>query len=156
MSEILNKLLIESMKEHHLDSVLKLEEQENTIPQSAAQFLKEIHSPTYINLVGILEGEIISFVVGQIIGDELHIYSLNVDNVYRRQGIASALIRDLIIQSRSVSADKATLEVRVNNDGAIALYESFGFVNEGIRPNYYQDNGEDAVIMWLNDFGGIK
>ncbi len=108
------------------------------------------------HLVGILEGEIISFVVGQIIGDELHIYSLNVDNVYRRQGIASALIRDLIIQSRSVSADKATLEVRVNNDGAIALYESFGFVNVGIRPNYYQDNGEDAVIMWLNDFGGIK
>lgn len=156
MSDILNNLLIESMKEHHIDSVLKLEELENSIPQSAAQFLKDMHSPTFINLVGTLKGVVIAFVTGQIIGDELHIYSLNVDNVYRRKGIASALIRDLIIQSRSATADKATLEVRVNNAGAISLYESFGFVNEGIRPNYYQDNGEDAVIMWLNDFGGIK
>jgi ribosomal-protein-alanine N-acetyltransferase len=70
-----------------------------------------------------------------------------VDPDRRRNGIATALITALL---REVSErdSQVTLEVRRSNTGAVALYERFGFRSAGVRRRYYQDNGEDAVIMW--------
>ena len=75
-----------------------------------------------------------------------HVMNVAVDPAYRRHGIASGLLRDLL----SIVGDGArlTLEVRMSNDGAIALYQAFGFLGAGVRRRYYADNGEDAVIMW--------
>ena len=70
-----------------------------------------------------------------------------VDPDRRREGIATALLTALIERMGDPDA-QLTLEVRQSNDGAIALYERFGFRSAGIRRRYYQDNGEDALIMW--------
>jgi ribosomal-protein-alanine N-acetyltransferase len=68
-----------------------------------------------------------------------------VDPAYRRRGIASRLMHDLF--ERADRDRPFTLEVRVSNAGAIALYERYGFKHSGIRPRYY-NNAEDALIMW--------
>jgi [ribosomal protein S18]-alanine N-acetyltransferase len=69
-----------------------------------------------------------------------------VDPARRREGIGRALIEGLI--ARAGTEASYTLEVRVSNAAAIALYESYDFRRAGTRPRYYADNGEDAVIMW--------
>lgn len=109
-----------------------------------------------INLV-IKEGtEIAGSTSGQIIGDELHVYSLDIEEKYRRRGYAKKLFSEMLRVAKSKGAIKATLEVRDSNEGAIALYHSFGFLDEGIRAKYYHDDGTDAIIMWLHDLDGIS
>jgi ribosomal-protein-alanine N-acetyltransferase len=75
-----------------------------------------------------------------------HVMNVAVDPDRRRRGIATALIAALL--DRIGGDVQVTLEVRRSNGGAIALYERFGFRSAGVRPRYYADNGEDAVIMW--------
>jgi ribosomal-protein-alanine N-acetyltransferase len=75
-----------------------------------------------------------------------HVMNVAVDPAHRRHGIASRLLRELLA---IVGHDaRLTLEVRMSNHGAIALYEAFGFLSAGVRRRYYADNGEDALIMW--------
>jgi ribosomal-protein-alanine N-acetyltransferase len=66
----------------------------------------------------------------------------------RQSGVAGALMRRLFEEGRG--ALPFTLEVRVSNHRAIGMYERFGFRSAGVRPRYYHDNGEDALIMWLD------
>ncbi len=68
---------------------------------------------------------------------------------YRRRGIARMMLEDLLNRGRKLGADDFTLEVRAGNSGAIKLYEGLGFVSEGIRPGFYRNPPEDAVIYWL-------
>ena len=67
----------------------------------------------------------------------------------RRAGVASRMIRRLLEETGGGSDLPITLEVRVSNRDAIAMYEGLGFRSAGVRRRYYQDNGEDALIMWL-------
>ena len=69
-----------------------------------------------------------------------------VDPDLRRRGIATALLSHVL--ERVHPDAQLTLEVRRSNAGAITLYESFGFRSAGVRRRYYQDNGEDAIVMW--------
>lgn len=146
------------MHEHHVDDVVVIESLTSATPWSATTFINEINSPTHVLLVASIENDshpqtemVLGFTGGQLIGDELHIHSLAVREDYRRKGIGSRLIQNLIDASNDRDATSATLEVRVGNDAAQALYRSLGFAIEGIRPKYYIDNGEDAAIMWLRD-----
>ena len=68
---------------------------------------------------------------------------------YRRRGIAERMVRELIVRGKALGAEEFTLEVRAGNDTAIRLYERLGFVSEGIRPDFYNNPKEDAVIMWI-------
>jgi ribosomal-protein-alanine N-acetyltransferase len=79
-----------------------------------------------------------------------HIMNVAVDPDLQRQGIASALLAALLerVDAGGAGAVQLTLEVRPTNAPAIALYRRFGFRAAGVRPRYYQDNGEDALIMW--------
>jgi len=77
----------------------------------------------------------------------------NIDNVvvaerFRRHGVARELLARLIALGEEQGIEAFTLEVRVSNTAAIGLYEKFGFVSEGIRPNFYERPNEDAMIMW--------
>ncbi len=138
------------MQESHIDSVVKIENETNVNPNSGETFLKELHSPSHISLVYVNNNEIKGFCVGQVIGDELHIYSLVIQENSRRKGFAKKLIVALLGKAKTFGAQKATLEVRVSNFPAISLYESLGFESVGKRKHYYRDNGEDAEIMWLD------
>lgn len=95
------------------------------------------------------EGEIAGYVGVWLIVDEGHITNVAVSPDYRRQGIAKAVLAKMFETcERDWGIRAFTLEVRPSNDPALALYRSFGFLEMGRRKGYYEDNGEDALIMW--------
>lgn len=81
--------------------------------------------------------------------EEAHITLLAVVPDYRRQGLGSLLLSTLLERAKARGLERATLEVRKSNQAAIALYQKFGFKIAGTRKKYYQDNQEDALILWL-------
>ena len=80
--------------------------------------------------------------------DAWHVMNVAVDPDFQRRGIATRLLERLFELTRDDQRRGYTLEVRVSNRDAIALYENLGFVRQGIRRAYYTDNREDALIMW--------
>ena len=89
--------------------------------------------------------------------DETHLTTVGVRPDRRREGIAAALVVELVRAARRRGAQAMTLEVRVSNSGAQELYRRFGFGPVGIRPRYYTSPApaEDAVIMWVHDIAGV-
>lgn len=83
------------------------------------------------------------------IADEAHITLLAVHPNYRQQGFGQLLLHRLLTAARHHNLRWATLEVRVSNQAAISLYQKFGFEVVGQRKRYYQDTGEDALILWV-------
>jgi [ribosomal protein S18]-alanine N-acetyltransferase len=82
---------------------------------------------------------------------EAHVTTVAVHPEHHRRKIATHLMVALLDEARSMGADAATLEVRVANRGAQRLYSGFGFAPVGVRPGYYAETGEDALIMWVHD-----
>ncbi len=80
--------------------------------------------------------------------DEGHITNVAVHPELRGRGLADKLISEVIACSDVAGVRRYTLEVRVSNASALHVYKKFGFKEAGVRPNYYEDNGEDAIIMW--------
>lgn len=90
---------------------------------------------------------IVAFCASWVIEDELHINWLAVNPSFRRRGIAQRLLRETL---RDTGARRATLEVRRSNEAAAALYAKLGFQVTAVRPRYYKNPEEDALILWLN------
>lgn len=90
--------------------------------------------------------------------DEAHVMNLAVFPDYQRRGLGKLLLESMITWARSLRITRMTLEVRTSNVAAQHLYAQFGFVASGVRKGYYEDNGEDAIIMWcaLNKEDGGK
>lgn len=82
--------------------------------------------------------------------EEAHITILAVHPQYHRQGLGQVLLYSVLETAREQGLERATLEVRASNLGAICLYEKFGFQIAGRRRGYYKDNDEDALILWLS------
>ena len=97
------------------------------------------------------DGRIIAALVLWLIVDEAHIATIATHPDFRRQGIGERLMLHALLSAREEGALRAFLEVRAGNLGAQALYKKYGFVVDGIRPRYYQDNNEDAILMSLDD-----
>lgn len=93
------------------------------------------------------DGDTAAFAACYVIADEVHINTIAVASGYRRQGVASALITAILTEAGSA---RATLEVRRSNDAALALYAALGFQVTAVRPGYYENPDEDALILWLN------
>jgi [ribosomal protein S18]-alanine N-acetyltransferase len=83
--------------------------------------------------------------------DEAHITILAVHPSFRRQYVGERLLINNILEARSRGARRMTLEVRVSNQQAQNLYQKYGFKNSGMRRNYYQDNSEDALVLWTDN-----
>ena len=95
-----------------------------------------------------VDGQVCGYVGVWKIFDEGHITNVAVAPEYRRMHIGRAMLETLIEVTGEAGIERYTLEVRAGNEPAIKLYEGLGFKPEGIRPGYYDDNGEDALIMW--------
>ena len=94
-------------------------------------------------------GRLIGAALAARIGDSWHVMNVLVDPSVQRRGVAARLIEELLRQTAERGVDDGwTLEVRTSNAAAIALYERFGFTSHGVRPGYYTDTNEDALIMW--------
>jgi [ribosomal protein S18]-alanine N-acetyltransferase len=99
---------------------------------------------------------VVADIVVWLILDEAHIGTLAVHPNYRGRGIAQRLLARALLESVVGGATHAYLEVRASNQAAQNLYEKFGFERVGIRPKYYQDNQEDAVMMTLTPLATEK
>jgi ribosomal-protein-alanine N-acetyltransferase len=91
-----------------------------------------------------------------LVGDEAHITTLAVHPDYRRQHVGERLLIHDIYEAKRVGAHWITLEVRVSNEGAQRLYYKYGFKNLGVRRNYYQDNEEDALVLWTENILALE
>ena len=129
-----------------LPQVVAVERRAFTTPWSLAMFVLELSKPSGVCLAAVVETELAGYIVCSRYDTVWHVMNVAVDPDQRRRGIATALISALL--DRIGDDAQVTLEVRRSNAGALALYERFGFRSAGLRPRYYADNGEDAVIMW--------
>lgn len=98
-----------------------------------------------------MEGVLIGYCGCWQILEEAHITNIALSPEYRRRHIGEALLTTIIDECYRNMAKYITLEVRVGNKPAIALYEKYGFKSLGVRKGYYQDNNEDALIMWTEN-----
>ena len=129
-----------------LPQVVAIERRAFTTPWSLAMFVLELSKPSGICLAAELETELVGYLVCSRYDTVWHLMNIAVEPDWRRRGIGSALLQALL--ERVGDDAQVTLEVRRSNHGAVALYERFGFRSAGVRPRYYADNGEDAVVMW--------
>lgn len=142
------------MRRRHLRGVLRIEEQVNPRPWSLSLFLSELrYADSRAYLVARVGTEIVGYAGLMLVAGDGHITNVGVDPAHRRQGIATRLLLELSRRAMAEGAEALTLEVRVSNAGAQALYRRFGFVPAGVRKGYYPAPGsnEDALIMWATD-----
>ena len=129
-----------------LPRVLALERRAFPTPWSLAMFVLELSKPSGICLAAIQAPALVGYLICARYDEAYHLMNIAVDPDRRRRGIARTLLDALL--DRAGRDANYTLEVRVSNAGAIALYEQYGFRTVGTRRHYYSDNGEDALIMW--------
>ena len=130
-----------------LPQVIAIERRAFPTPWSLAMFVLELSKPGGICLAARRDGTLVGYLICSRYDTVWHIMNIAVDPDRRRTGIATALLLELLQRVGDQNA-RYTLEVRMSNAGAIRLYERFGFRTAGTRRRYYQDNGEDALIMW--------
>ena len=131
-----------------LPAVISIERRSFPTPWSLAMFVLELSKPSGICLAATDGDELHGYLVCSRYDQVWHLMNVAVAPERRRTGIARGLISRLVEQGGGRLP--FTLEVRVSNRPAIAMYERLGFRSAGVRPRYYQDNGEDALIMWLD------
>jgi len=118
-------------------------------PWSEESFRKEItDNQLAFYIVAEIDGRMAGYAGLWCIVDEGHITNVAVHPDFRRRGIGEALVTVLLSHTLENGIHSHTLEVRESNEAAIALYSKFGFEPGGLRKNYYDDNGENAIIMW--------
>lgn len=132
-----------------IDRVFEIETLSFKTPWTKDAFYKEVVENTLAEyLVLTLFDEVIGYGGMWLIMDEIHITNIAVAPDHRGKGYSSVLVASLIQFGKEKRFNHMTLEVRVSNHVAIALYEKFGFVGVGKRPKYYIDTNEDALVMW--------
>lgn len=138
--------LIRPLVHSDLPRVISIERRAFPTPWSLSMFVLELSRASGINLAAVDGPRLAGYLICARYAEAYHLMNIAVDPDLRRRGIARSLI-DSMIERAGVDAN-FTLEVRVSNAPAIALYESYGFRSVGTRRRYYQDTGEDAIIMW--------
>ena len=137
------------MTEEHLDGVVELEEATFSIPWPRSEFEREIKENNMaIYYVAVEDGKVLGYAGMWHVVVEGHITNVGVLEEARCKGIGSMLMEKLIEIAVEKQMYGITLEVRMGNAPAQALYHKYGFKAEGIRKNYYPDTKEDASIMW--------
>jgi [ribosomal protein S18]-alanine N-acetyltransferase len=130
-----------------LPQVIAIERRAFPTPWSLAMFVLELSKPSGICLAAISGDRLVGYAICSRYDSVWHLMNLAVDDRTRRRGIATDLLRRLFAEADGEGA-QYTLEVRLSNSPAIAMYERFGFRAAGRRRGYYHDNREDALIMW--------
>jgi ribosomal-protein-alanine N-acetyltransferase len=147
-SETSQDLAVRRLAYGDLPAVISIERRSFPAPWSLAMFVLELSKPSGICLAAAAGNELRGYLVCSRYDRVWHLMNIAVAPEQRRRGVASHLIVRLLEEAgRELPF---TLEVRTSNREAIAMYEGVGFRSAGVRPRYYRDNGEDALIMWLD------
>ena len=154
----LEGLTLGPMRRRHLRQVLAIEHAVYPRPWTSGLFSSELaQRDTRRYMVALAEepGHLRRVVVGYagilVAVGEAHVTTVAVHPQHHRRKVASHLLVHLLRDAVAMGAEAATLEVRVENRGAQRLYSAFGFAPVGVRPGYYPETGEDALIMWAYD-----
>lgn len=129
-----------------LPRVIAIERRCFPMPWSLSMFVLELSKPSGICLAAVDGTHMLGYVICARYDEAYHLMNIAVEPNHRRQGVAKGLLDALL--DRGGRDANYTLEVRLSNAPAIALYESYDFRGVGTRRRYYADNGEDAIIMW--------
>ena len=132
------------MNESHVSAVAELERQNFSDPWPDIAVRGELTNKLALWLVALEDGEVVGYVGSQTVLQEADMMNIAVADSHRRRGIAKMLVEELI---RQLDAYQLSLEVRASNAPAIALYETLGFHQVGLRRNYYRNPKEDALIL---------
>ncbi|RKD22598.1 ribosomal-protein-alanine N-acetyltransferase [Ammoniphilus oxalaticus] len=142
---------IRPMRREDLEVIHDIQQEAFPDPWSIGALLHEITENDFAHyLVLESDGNVIGYGGMWIVIDEAQITNIAIAAPYRGQRWGEKLLMSMILYAVKHGASAMTLEVRVTNIVAQRLYEKFGFNKTGIRPRYYSDNGEDALIMWVN------
>lgn len=142
-------IIVRKMKLSDIDSVIDIERNSFPIPWTKGAFTAELRNNRLAKYcVAEVDGKVVGYGGMWLIMDEAHITNIAVHPKYRGRGIGNRLLGALVEEVSKANIYGMTLEVRRSNIRAQKLYRKFGFVPCGVRPEYYLDNGEDAIIMW--------
>jgi len=143
---------ITKMRRRHLRKVLSIESRVYPRPWSASLFLSELaQRSTRSYIVARYEGEVVGYAGMMFTGLEAHITNIAVDPTFHGYKIGTRLLISLVIEAIARGAEVISLEVRVSNLAAQAMYEKFGFAVAGTRKGYYIETNEDAFVMVADD-----
>lgn len=146
---------VRAMVHEDLPAVLAIETESHPAPWTERIFVEEL-AREWARLMVVemperdVEPLVVAFCNYWLVADELHLLNICCAVEHRRQGHAQRLMEYMLEVARSRKCRLITLEVRTSNTGAIAMYERYKFVGAGVRPRYYSDNQEDALVMLLH------
>ena len=141
-----------------IDAVVAVEEACFTNPWTREMYVAELDNPgvSFIYVARDRERAVIGYCAFWRVHDELHINNLAVSPSHRRAGVASALLAHVLEEGIRLGAERATLEVRRSNTIALRVYERFGFSVAAVRPGYYSQPLEDALVLWRDELAAKK
>jgi ribosomal-protein-alanine N-acetyltransferase len=143
---------ITAMRRRHLRSVLRIENAVYPRPWSLGLFMSELAIRTgRIYLVARVGATVVGYSGMLFSIDDGHVTTVAVDPAWHRGKIGTRLLLHLLREGVAQGAKNFTLEVRMSNEGAQALYRQFGFAPAGVRKGYYVETNEDAMVMWVHD-----
>ncbi|MGV3720885.1 MAG: ribosomal protein S18-alanine N-acetyltransferase [Actinomycetota bacterium] len=144
-------MILRAMDLDDVPQVCAVDAQCVPLPWSPETFQQELSGTVGYYRVAELDGRVVGYLGAHVVLDEAHIVTVGVDPKVRRRGIGERLLADALRYALANGCHRVTLEVRERNDAAQRLYRKYGFSPISRRPRYYTDNGEDAIVMWIED-----
>lgn len=148
--EPMGDVVVRFMTVDDIDAIMVVEYDAFTVPWSRTAFRNELTANQFAHyLVLELDGKVIGYCGLWVIMDEAQITNIAIHSTHRGKKFGERLLQEAMEVARAYGAEVMTLEVRVTNTVAQNLYKKLGFQPGGIRKNYYSDNLEDALVMWV-------
>ena len=144
------KIIVRKMTMDDIEQVLAIDRVSFSLPWPERSFRFELtDNPASRCWVAEMDGKLVGMIVAWLIVSEVHVATLATHPDFRRQGIAKKLLAYTLRELRNEGAQSSFLEVRASNFAAQEMYRKFGYEESGVRPRYYRDNDEDALLMTL-------
>lgn len=147
----MSELTFRSMTRKDIPFIAHMERICFKTPWSEKSLRDELRNNIAVYVVAETEGSIVAYGGMWIMFDEAHVTNIAVHPDYRRRGIGRMAMKEMMARAIERGAKQMTLEVRVSNEAARDMYYSLGFEESGRRKGYYEDTGEDALILWNHD-----
>ena len=148
---------IRRMKLEDVPEVVEIDRSSFTLPWTERSFKYEVHENHAARCwVTTMDGQVVAMMVLWIIVDEAHIATIATHPHFRRRGFARRMLVNALVAAHEEGMKKALLEVRARHVVAQKIYCDIGFVEVGRRPMYYRDNGEDAVLMTMENLDALR
>lgn len=146
----MDNIVVRAMCEEDIIAVVEIEEESFSLPWSYKSFEESLQLQYSSFFVAVIDGIVAGYIGTYLIGGDIDITNIAVKKSFRRQGIADKLIEEVFTYAKEEKVEFINLEVRVSNIPARTLYEKYGFVQIGLRKNFYSKPVEDGILMQKN------